>query len=569
MARIHRLPLSVVNAIAAGETIERPAFVVKELIENALDAGATQITITFTQAGLEHIRVHDNGIGMEADDLALAALPHTTSKISQLDDLHSLSTFGFRGEALASMGKVSLLTIGSRTAQCETGHAMQIHHGATSELTPQAMTPGTTVLVEDLFKHVPVRKKFLTNLQKERRLIVDVVSHQALSNPEVGFQLRDGLKTLLDLPRGQDLTNRLAYLIGPDILDHLVPISFNHSYLSLTGYIGTPQLARKHSKNQYFFLNHRVITYPLLSTVIKRAYGSLLQPGFSPWFLLDLKMPSGIYDANIHPRKETVAFLDESQIITLINRSIVETLSSQDLSWRFQPPKTEKKTTTSYGFQRQTKQSPLQEIHQTLRQEITPWSVTEINQTKVMQIDNTYLLYAENDGYTMVDQHAAHERILYEQFKAAFEQHSSDQVGSALEPPHILNLSIEEDTAWQEQATTLMQIGFAWESFGPQSYALTQIPSNLHNHDLDLVIPHLLDDLIAQVPIGLTNQAHRTLAYLACRSAVMAGDPLSEVEAQRLISQLSQTKNNATCPHGRPTRIHFGKDKLEKLFGRR
>lgn len=568
MARIHRLPQPVIHAIAAGETIERPAFVVKELIENALDAGATQIEISFSQAGLEHIRVHDDGHGMEADDLALAALPHTTSKISELNDLHSLTTFGFRGEALASMGKVALVTIGSKTADSETGHIIHIHHGVTTEVTQQAMTNGTTVLVEDLFKHVPVRKKFLTNLQKERRLIMDVVSHQAMSNPEVGFQLRDGLKTLIDLPKSQDLANRLAYLIEPNILEQIVPIHFQHSYFSLTGYIGTPQLARKHGKNQYFFLNHRVVSYPLINTVMKKAYGSLLQPGFFPWFLLNLNLPSGLFDANIHPRKESVAFLDESQIITLINQSVVETLSSQDLSWQFQPPNQSKNSSYS-GFQRPDKQSPLNEIHQTLRQEITPWSLKELNDTKVMQIENTYLLYADTDGYTMIDQHAAHERILYEQFKDAFEHQSDDQMGSPIEPPHILNLSAEEDLAWQDQAQTLKQIGFDWESFGPQSYAIRQIPNTLHDHDLDTVIPHLLDDLIAQVPIGLTNQAHRTLAYLACRSAVMAGDPLSETESQRLISQLSQTKNNATCPHGRPTRIHFGKEKLEKLFGRR
>jgi DNA mismatch repair protein MutL len=567
MARIHRLPLPVINAIAAGETIERPAFVVKELIENALDAGATQIDITFSQAGLEHIRVHDNGHGMDAEDLALAALPHTTSKISQLNDLHALSTFGFRGEALASMGKVAHVTIGSRTPDGETGHVIHIHHGQTSEVSPQAMTTGTTVVVENLFQHVPVRKKFLTNLQKERRLIMDVVSHQALSNPEVGFQLRDGLKTLIDLPRGQDLSNRLTYLLEPDILDHLVPVNFHHTYLSLTGYIGTPQLARKHGKHQYFFLNHRVVSYPLINTVMKKAYGSLLQPGFSPWFLLNIKLPSGLYDANIHPRKETVAFLDESQVITLINQIVVETLSNQDLSWQFQPPTSNK--TDRLPFTRPDRQTPLTEVHQALRQNIAPWSVKELNTTPVMQIDNTYLIYPDQDGYTMVDQHAAHERILYEQFKEAFEHQPTDQTSVPVEPPHVLNLSAEEDLAWQEQAETLRQIGFNWELFGPNSYAINQIPSTLHQHDLDLVIPHLLDDLIAQVPIGLTNQAHRTLAYLACRSAVMAGDPLSETEAQRLITQLSQTKNNATCPHGRPTRIHFGKDKLEKLFGRR
>jgi DNA mismatch repair protein MutL len=567
MVSIHRLPTNVVNAIAAGETIERPAYVIKELIENALDAGATTIDIAFAQAGLERIRVYDSGHGMAAEDLALAPLPHTTSKITQIDDLSSLTTFGFRGEALASISKVATLSIASRTADSEVGHVLRIHHGTASEVTPQPMAKGTTVLVERLFEHVPVRKKFLTNLQKERRLILEVVTQQALSSPQTGFILKDGAKLLLDLPPKQDLHTRLGYLYDQETLEQLVPIHFSHPSIKMSGYIGTPQLARKHAKHNYFFLNQRVVSFPILGTVIKKAYGSLLQPCFSPWFLLHLEMPSTLFDANIHPRKETVAFLDESQIIALINRAIVETLSAQDLSWQFQP-KTTPQTPSFSSVQLRDKHTPLPLLHQTLRQEITPWTVKELNANEVLQIQNTYLIFSEDDGFTMVDQHAAHERILYEQFKAAFEQHTTQHLSSPLEPPFILNLSTEEDLAWQEHANTLHTIGFSWDSFGPHSYAIHQVPSMLANHDLDHVIPHVLDDLIANVPVALTNQTHRTLAYLACRSAVMAGDPLSVEEAKRLLFQLSQTTNNATCPHGRPTRIHMSKQKLEKLFGR-
>lgn len=575
MARIHRLPPAVITAIAAGETIERPAYVIKELIENALDAGATSIDIAFSQAGLERIRVYDNGSGMSPEDLALAPLPHTTSKITALDDLATLTTFGFRGEALASMSKVANVTLASRQATEDTGHVLQVYHGDIGEVRPHGMTKGTQVVVEQLFEHVPVRKKFLTNLQKERRAIVEIVTQQALSSPQVGFVLKDGNKVLLDLPAQQDLAARINFLFDQTTIEQLIPVRFHHSFVTINGYIGTPQLARKIGRHQYFFLNQRAVSFPVLSTVLRKAYGSLLQTGFVPWFLLHLELPPTMFDPNIHPRKEAVAFLDEAQVIALMNKAVVEALSSQNLSFQYQFPP----VSPSATFQLRDKHSPLPELHQLLRQEVQPWSVTAPNTNQVLQIDNTYLLFPEDEGFTIIDQHAAHERILYEQFKAAFEnkQRSTEDLNSqdtepttiALDPVHIINLNPTEDALWQEHALTLQTIGFAWQIFGPQSYQITHVPRLLADHSLNQVITQLLDDLAANLPLTITNQTHKTLAYLACRSAVMAGDPLSTEQAQRLITQLAATTNNATCPHGRPTRIHFAKDKLEVLFGRK
>jgi DNA mismatch repair protein MutL len=561
MARITYLPSDVINAIAAGETIERPGYVIKELLENSLDAQATHIDITFSQAGLEHIRVHDNGIGMPAEDLALAPLAHTTSKISSMTDLEQLSSFGFRGEALASISKVSVVTLASKQPQTDAGHMLQVRFGKSGEVSPRGMQQGTTIIVEQLFGHTPVRKKFLNNLSKERRLIQDIVLRLALANPAVGFSLKDGKKALLDVPSGQDLTSRIDYLFDTKIGNQLLPISFDQPTFKIHGFIGKPQLAKQHAKHQHVFVNKRSISFPIISTVIKKAYGSLLKPGFSPWFVLHLEMPATIFDANVHPRKETVAFLNESQVIQLVNASVVETLSSADLSFEYQP-------TAPPPMQLQDRSTPLPELHAELKQQVTPWTVKALNKNKVLQIDNTYLIFPEENGYTVIDQHAAHERILFEQFAAVYNGENENKT-IPIEPAFILNLTPEEDSRWQEQTDTLQEIGFKWETFGPNSYSITQVPSLLGHHDLDEVIPQVLDDISANLPLTISNQSHRTLAYLACRSAVMAGDPLGTDEAIRLIEKLQQTPRNATCPHGRPTRIHFSKDKLEKIFNRR
>ena len=561
MSRISYLPADVINAIAAGETIERPAYVIKEVVENALDAAASHIDITFSQAGLEHIRVHDNGIGMSAEDLSLAPLAHTTSKIASLADLEKLTSFGFRGEALASISKVSIVTIASKQADQDVGHMLQVRYGRVSEVTPRGMQEGTTIVVEQLFGQIPVRKKFLNNLSKERRMIQDIVLGLALANPKVGFTLKDGKKLLLEVPAEQNLSTRIQYLFDGSISEQLLPISFEHSLFKVDGFIGKPQLARQHAKHQHLFINKRSISFPIITTVIKKAYGSLLKPGFSPWFVIQLTLPNTVFDANVHPRKETVAFLDESQVIQLINRSVVETLSTADLSFEYQPVPVP-------ALQLQDRSTPLPELHATLKQQVLPWSVKALNKNKVLQIDNTYLLFPEADGYTIIDQHAAHERILFEQFAAAYSGEDSHKTIS-LEPAFILNFTPEEDSRWQEHAQVLRGIGFKWEEFGPNSYSITKVPSLLGHHDLDEVIPQVLDDISANIPLTISNQSHRTLAYLACRSAIMAGDPLGTDEAIRLIEKLQATPRNATCPHGRPTRIYFSKEKLEKLFGRR
>lgn len=569
--QITQLPQDVIDAIAAGETIERPAFVIKELIENALDAEATKIEIMFRRSGMETIQVYDNGIGISKENLAKAVLPHYTSKIKTLQDLDQITSLGFRGEALASIARVSSMAITSRPKNNDIGYQLVVEQTQLSQPTKQAMNSGTLVQVERLFTNVPVRRKFLTNLQREKRHIVEVVTNHALARPDVQFTLREGNKLLLDLP-SQSLAQRIAQLFGTETSKLILPITYKHSFVSISGFIGKPQLGRKYNRYQYLSLNKRPVYHAQISSTLKKAFGSLLSPGSTPWFVVQIELPSSVFDVNVHPRKEAVSFLDESQVISLLNKAVVRTLSELDSGYRYDP------APSSVSLKFRDRRTPLPVQHKLLKKAVVPWSPKPSDTSEVLQVASTYLVFRDDDGMHIIDQHAAHERILYEQFKREFESQNADTDDESsqlrprsveLQPSYILNLDENEASAWQECEQTLKQLGFDWSEFGPNSYAINRIPKQLENHDLDQVIPDVLDDLVSNAPLQLSNDSHRTLAYLACRSAIMAGDPLSTEEASNLIKQLSQTINNSTCPHGRPTKISFDISTIEKLFNRR
>jgi DNA mismatch repair protein MutL len=560
---IRPLPSSVVAAIAAGETIERPCFVIKELIENSLDAGASSIDIAVKAAGLELIQVTDNGAGISAEDLAIAALKHTTSKINSLADLDSLDSLGFRGEALASIGAVSSLSIRSRPAEYPLGHVIEVNYGQAQEVTPQGLPIGTTVLVKDLFNKIPVRKKFLSKKQTESRLIADIVTQQAISNPKISFNLRHNQRQIISTPADQNLQQRITSLFNLTTAEQLLPISFEHSFISITGFIGTPQLARKQLRHQYLTLNGRPVSHTILAGVIKKAYGSLLEPAMVPWFAIQVTLPSSVFDVNVHPRKEKVAFMDEAQVISLINKAVVASLSKYNSGYRYQVPGN---ADTSLSFH--DKQTPLPALHHQLKSAIAPWSVKKLEGAdQIQQIANTYLVIPDEDNFSVIDQHAAHERILFEQFKEAFKNQNNIK-SLELTTSHLLDLTASDQLLWDENNHSLEKIGFQWESFGGSLVKITHIPPQLKDHKLAEIMPRLLDDIATGQPLELTTQTHQTLAYLACRSAIMAGDKLTQDERQNLIIELAKTTNNSTCPHGRPTRISFSKQQLDKLFHR-
>lgn len=579
---IVELPAEVIAAIAAGEVVERPAVVVKELIENALDAGATRISIELIRGGLDSIIVSDNGHGMSVENLKKAFLPHTTSKIKTLDDLEQLLSFGFRGEALASIAQVSRFTLASRPANNTAGYFVQLVHGALVDEAPIGMPVGTRCQVEQLFSRLPARRKFLKAPATEQRAIIALVSAAALTHPQVGFDLSDNGTPLLNLPPTNNLLERVSEVLrhpSEKYLNIATPQlnSSSEKLITLTGFIGAPQIARRTRFQQYLAINHRPISHPGIAKVIKTAYGSLLEPRAEPVFALNILLSPELVDVNVHPRKEMVALVNEAEILQEIAAVIKTTLANHDVSYHLPlSPQSGLLEFNDPAFNGPLRTASVATA-QALRQLVKPWLTHQpVNQERlpeIAQLHLTYLVAETPEGYLLVDQHAAHERILFEQFKAGLteSQHSdSTSTITRLPQPVLISLSPTESAAMQLHSETLAHLGFEVTAYAQHTWAVTALPSLLSDRDPEKLIKEILEEALEDRPLtGVDRLAERTLAYLACRTAVKAGDELGLTERRNLLAKLAETPNNATCPHGRPTMISYQLRDLERMFKRR
>lgn len=563
MSAIKKLPAEVIAVIAAGEVVERPAVVIKELIENALDAGATTIDITLENAGLDVIQVTDNGQGIPAVELEIAIQRHTTSKVFSLSDLSQIQSFGFRGEALASMASVSELTIETRTATESVGTRLHSVPNQSPTLQPLGRSIGTTVTVEQLFVSVPARLKFIQNSKAELRHCLAVVVNAALSHPSVRFTLTHHQKELLTLPAHFDVTTRLATVLKQPP-SQLQPFYFEHTLATVSGSLGLPQIARKTKQDQYLFINGRPVSHPAINRIVKTAYGTLLAPRQEPTFLLNLELPPTEVDVNVHPRKEQVGLLHEADLLALIHQVIQERLAGTDTTYVW-PPSTPL-LLRDRGADAQTGSA--------LKALTEPWRVgSDQPLTDIVQLELTYLIAPTPQGLIMVDQHAAHERILYEQFKAVWEgiQASPSSQGLVtLEPPQILEYSVLDSELLNDNLEVFTKIGFELEPFGLHSFKLSQVPALVSQRNYHHLIQEVLDDLHHHTgTLHVDTVTDRTLAFLACRSAIKAGDFLTLDQRRSLLAKLATTPNHATCPHGRPTLITITLAEFETLFKRR
>jgi DNA mismatch repair protein MutL len=559
MSKIKPLSDSVIAAIAAGEVAERPAIIVKELVENAIDAGATEITISLMNAGLDRIVVTDNGSGMDEADLAAAVQRHTTSKIISVDDLSTVTSFGFRGEALASIGSASHLLIQSKPEAAEVGFQIVIDNSQVIEVQPIGMPTGTTVIVEHLFEALPARRKFLKQPATELKQIIESISATALSHPSVSFQLLNNQKVLLNLPAHQSPIERIQELLGSDISSRLIPLNFDHTYFNVSGFVGQPQLARRSHQQQFIFVNQRHVTHPSLARIIKDTFGSLLEPKAEPLFVLQLSLPHPLVDVNVHPRKETIKFMDESQVLELVKRAVSQALNHQDLTYTYAPesPSLVRDKTASYITSK------------VLKKAVDAWQLNQESSNEIIQIHNTYLLTQTDQGLLMIDQHAAHERILYEQFLAGFNIEQQTNSSTPLKSPITIELSLVDSQVLSNNLATIRQLGFEIDEFGHNSFKVSALPQLLADHDVHQLIIELIDDLHQGKPVtGLDSLAERTLAYLACRSAIKAGDYLTPNQRTELIKKLAETDSNFTCPHGRPVSVTVNLKDFEKIFKR-
>jgi DNA mismatch repair protein MutL len=559
MSKIKSLSESVIAAIAAGEVAERPAVIVKELLENAIDAEATQIAISLDNAGLNRIVVTDNGIGMDKQDLEAAVQRHTTSKIFSIDDLEQVKTLGFRGEALASIGSVSRLTIQSKPAASELGYQLTVDNSQAMTIEPLGIPNGTTVMVEHLFESIPARRKFLKQPATELKYILEIATATALSHPMIGFQLFNNQKLLFQVPSHQILIERIRDLFGQDIANRMIPLNFEHTYFTVKGFVGQPQLARRSQHHQFVFVNQRFVTHPAIARTIKNTFGSLIEPKAEPFFMVLLALPQPVVDVNVHPRKETVTFMDEPQILELINRAVNEALTNHNLSYTFAPEQP--------SLLRDKTASPA--TSRGLKKAVKAWQLTQESSNEILQIHHTYLLTQTDQGMVMVDQHAAHERILYEQFLAGFEHQQHTTQSAPLPQPVTLELSLVDAQVLIENLEMIRDIGFEIDEFGRNSFKVTALPQLLADRDVRQLLTELIDDLNQGKPItGLDSLAERTLAYLACRQAIKAGDYLTPNQRRELVKKLAETKSNFTCPHGRPVSITVHLKDFEKIFKR-
>lgn len=552
MSKIHALPPLLVSKIAAGEVIERPAFVVKELVENALDAGSTQITVEVHKGGLESIAVIDNGEGMTADDLFLSWQRHTTSKLSPDSDLTIIEKLGFRGEALSSIAAVSALTIQSRRHDEPGGSLISVRNGKLLDSSAVGMAPGTIVRVEQIFSGLPGRQKFLSSAQTEWQHIVRILEGQALAYPSVRFVVKHNGRLVFDAP-SQSTPDRMAKILGTEVAAQSFPFAMEDPYATITGFLGTPQLSFHTNVPSHFIVNQRVVKNPALVQALKESYKGLLKVEATPFFLLYINVPLQTVDVNIHPRKEEIKFLNERELSTALRQNVVSAANDQRLSYRWSTPEGD---TNSYAAK-------------TVRSDVVASLRNVTASTPIIQLHDLYIATPTPEGFVLIDQHAAHERVMFERLSESYEKLKKDQKVVRFSVPQELSLPVSQGAILESNLETLTKLGFEIKSIGESVFQVKAVPEFFQDRDLLQLFQEILTDLEdGEMVNAIDKHTNRMLAFLACRMAIKGGERLSDERIRELILELGNTKTSYTCPHGRPTHIELTLRDLEKAFGR-
>ena len=653
MPDIRLLPPSVVNKIAAGEVIERPASVAKELLENALDAGATRIDVSVAQGGSELIRVVDNGCGIRAEQLPLAVTAHATSKLAVADDLFRVGTLGFRGEALASIAEVSRLLLRSRTPDAEAGAEIEIVGGQAAPVTPCGAPVGTTIEVHNLFFNTPVRRKFLKGVPTEMGHVSEAFTRLAIAHPQRHFTLRHNERTLHDLPPVERWSERIGALCGTDVSEQLIPIESRDGDIRLSGYAANPSCSRGHNRMQFLFLNGRPIRDKALQHALGEAYRGLLLTGRYPVCFLNLELPFELVDVNVHPTKMEVRFLDAGRLYSQLLGTLRTKFLSTDLTHRLQ--------VAGGGGGDDPTAAHDEERAAQLRRELVDWAKGQLSQQtslvgqpvptsafapsstqvtnrplelvalnrswqalapeetapwerdlarfagqhdaafapsgavpaphlpaaafpavpgdpaagwsipprpmQAMQIHNRYVVAESEEGVIVIDQHALHERILYEQLREKI-------LGGQLETQNLLvpepvDLSPAESAAVLAKQELLGQIGLRVEPFGGSTVLVTGYPAMLANINPREVLLGVVENLLTgDKPPERRDVLDELLHMIACKAAIKAGDKLTPQEITALVEQRHLARDTHHCPHGRPTALVFTREELDKQFMR-
>lgn len=623
---IQVLEKDVSDKIAAGEVVERPLSIVKELVENSIDAGSTSITVEIKKGGKSYIRVTDNGCGIAADQVETAFLRHATSKISRAADLDHIETLGFRGEALASIAAVSRTEIITKPADARTGVRMVIEGSQVAEQEATGCPDGTTIVVRDLFYNTPARREFLKSDAGESSAIIEFVSHITLAYANIRIRLINNGSMLFSTPGTGKLYANIVTVFSREIGDQLIPIQAEEGDLKLEGYISNPGQSRATRKYQIFFVNGRVVDSKVIQKGINRAYSDKLFQGRFPIAILFLHFRPDKLDVNIHPNKREVRFHDEESLVEFLERVLrrallskesipvvkqknifrkpceTEMLHSEDSVKSKQSEKSEqvdvkkllstirtetmnqasgaspvKEETTSYQTSARTVPKPLQEQGQgqalpvepgqrrTAARPVTP-PPFDFDALKVTgTIFGTYITAIDEDSFYLIDQHAAHERIFFEKLMAQFQNEEAHSQPIML--PIMLNVSHSAEQHAEEWLEVLGQMGFSTEPFGPRTYIVKEIPMFMGLDEADCFLKDFADHL-GDGKLLDNLPAIEKITMRSCKSAVKAHDSLKDSEIGQLIDDLRQCENPFSCPHGRPTFIKMTQYEIEKMFKR-
>ena len=550
------LATEVASKIAAGEVVERPASVVKELIENSLDAGATQVAVEGQGGGVELIKVSDNGAGIPAAELELAFHRYATSKIGDLADLERISSLGFRGEALPSIAVVAEVEISTQTSSDPVGSYMYLRKGEVLRTESRARPQGTTITMRRLFRYFPARLKFLKSVNTENSHIAHLVSQYALAFPEVKFSLVLDKRASLRTTGNGDLREVVNEIYGSDIAQRMLKLEQEDGLVKVSGLASPPSLARSNRNCLSFFVNRRWVRSPLLTRATEEAYRGLLMDGRHPMVVIDISLPTQELDVNIHPSKAQIKFCHEQSVFRSVQRAIEEALARTPIASSKAVP---------FSVSSEQWQNPRMIMDNEAPFVVAELPAMELPVLRVLgQLASTYIIAEGPDGLYLIDQHAAHERILYDRISAQWAQKEVEVQG--LLQPITIELSPREEETLRASKEFLAEFGFTIEPFGNRSYLIRAIPALMARANIIEIMSALLDSLASKES---PNPWEEKIAQsLACHGSIRAGQQLSNAEIRELIKELEQTKQPRTCPHGRSTMIHLSSHQLEKEFGR-
>jgi len=591
--KIHILPKDLINQIAAGEVVERPMSVVKELVENAIDAGGKNIVIEIENGGLNLVKVTDDGSGMNREDAQLSIAQHATSKIQNQEDLFNIATLGFRGEALASIAAVSEFGLVTQEVGAVVGTELRVVNGEASVYDVGA-APGTSIACRNLFYNVPARKKYLKTPVTEFNHIMDLFLSYCLGYPEVAWKFVHNGKIVYHFPSAEK-AQRIGDVLGDEVATNLFPVSVKLNGIEIKGRIGKPQIARNNRKLQYLFINRRPVNEFIVAKQVKEAFGTLLAKEMQPVYFLELVIENGSIDVNVHPRKLEVRFSEPQLVYKSVYQAVAAALDAQELVTQVSAPapklftpvgsviarrQTDFAAKSDFGFKTSTFKpaatatfaynapltSSIEERKATTVKDEEPF----VPEYQVLgQVDNAYIVTRTEDAIKIYDQHASSERVRYEKLKREWE--IGRLASQKMLLPQKIELTPEESRALDAGAAVVRKLGFDLENFGGNTFAVSAVPQLLVKSDVRELILEIVGELAEAVVLEdkIIQPIDNILKMMACKSAIKFGDTLTREGMESLINDLERLQNKYTCVHGRPAVIEFSFEELKKMFKRK